>query len=363
MGGDAERLRDNELGEDSRGQQLPVTAYMRALRKAERGGSTTMQAVPKSQPQNQPPPPPRSRLASVVKGRLDKPIRVVLYATDGLGKSTFASHAPSPIFIGAEDGTAQLDVARMPDIATWQDILDSVDELAASEHEYKTLVLDTADWAEPMCWAQVCAEAKKPDIESFGYGKGYTAALDQWRLLLSKFERARDKRGMHVIVLAHSVVRTFKNPEDVGDYDRYEMSLNTKAGGLLKQWADAVLFGAYETLTRKVDTNPNGRVKGIATGARLIHTQRRAAFDAKNRYDLPEVMPLDWDTFAEAVAAHRPADPAQLKARIAELLAGASDDIRTRVTAALSKVGDNAAELARIADKLAATVQIQETNS
>jgi hypothetical protein len=299
-------------------------------------------------------------LAGVIKGRLDKPIRVVLYATDGLGKSTFASKAPSPIFLGAEDGTAQLDVARMPDVSSWRDILDSVDELAATEHEYRTVVLDTADWAEPMCWAHVCAEAKKPDIESFNYGRGYTAALDQWRVLLSKLERARDQRGMNVIVLAHTWVKTFKNPDDVGDYDRHEMAIHAKAGGLLKQWADCVLFGNYETLTTKTDS---GRVKGISTGARLLHTQRRAAFDAKNRYDLPETLPLDWFAFAEAVAAHRPADPAQLKAKIAALLERASDDIRSRVTAALSKVGDNAAELARIADHLAATVQIQETNS
>ena len=322
-----------------------------------------MQAVPKPDTTPKAAAPPRvSRLASVIKGRLDKPIRIVLYATDGLGKSTFASQAPSPIFIGAEDGTAQLDVARMPDVRNWRDIVDSVDELAASEHPYKTLVLDTADWAEPMCWDYVCTQHGKADIESFGFGKGYQAALEQWRFLLSRFERARDQRGMNVIVLAHSIVRTFKNPEDIGDYDRYEMAVNAKAGGLLKQWADVVMFGAYETLTRKVDKSETStRVKGISTGARLLHTQRRASWDAKNRYDLPETLPLDWHTFYEAVQAHRPADPAQLKARIAALLERAPEDIRTRVAAALTKAGDDAAQLARIADHLAATVQIQET--
>lgn len=316
-------------------------------------------AAPKAAPPPaQPPTQNRSRLASVVRGRIEKPIRVVLYATDGLGKSTFASKSPSPIFIGAEDGTAQLDVARMPNVASWRDIIESVDELASTTHDYKTIVLDTADWAEPMCWQHVCDVGKKADIEAFGYGKGYTAALEQWRLLLSKFEHARNTRGMNIIVLAHSWVKGFKNPEEAGDYDRYEMSLNAKAGGLLKQWADCVLFGNYETFTHEKD----GRNRAFSTGARVIHTQRRAAFDAKNRYDLPETLPLDWDAFAEAVAAHRPGDPVAIKASIDTMLATVNDVVKSKVQAALATAGDDAAELARIANKLKATIS-QETTT
>jgi hypothetical protein len=280
----------------------------------------------------------------------------VLYATDGLGKSTFASKAPSPIFIGAEDGTAQLDVARMPDINSWTDILESVDELCDSTHDFKSLVLDTADWAEPMCWDRVCQLGKKENIEAFPYKTGYTAALDHWRVLLNKFDRARE-RGMNIVVLAHSWVKTFKNPEEAGDYDRYELALHHKAGGMIKQWSDCVLFGNYETFTHKAD---GGRTKGVSTGARILHTQRRAAFDAKNRYELPETLPLDWDAFAEAVAAHQPGDPGMLQARIATMLESVTDDIKIKVKAALAKVGNDASELARIANKLSATVN-QET--
>lgn len=298
---------------------------------------------------------PKSRLASVVKGKIEKPIRIVLYGTDGVGKSSFAARSPSPIFIGSEDGTAQLDVSRMPSIASWKDILDSVDELGAEEHQHKTAVLDTADWAEPMAWKAVCDRGGKTDIEAFGYGKGYAAALDEWRLLLSKFERARSQRSMSIIVLAHSWVKSFKNPDEgADDFDRYELALHPKAGGLLKQWADCVLFANYETFTHEV----KGRVKGVSTGARIMHTQRRAAFDAKNRYDLPETLPLDWDAFAEAVAAHKPEDAAVLKVRIQSMLSGITDQaVRSKVEAALASAGDDAAELSRVANKLSATVQ------
>ena len=115
-----------------------------------------------------------------------------------------------------------------------------------------------------------------------------------------------------------------------------------------------MLFATHETHTYK----SNNRIKGLSTGARVLHTERCASHDGKNRYDLPDTLPLDWAAFAEAVAAHRPADPALLKARIEELLVYAEDPIKVRVHAALARVGDDAAELARIHNKLSATVTI-----
>lgn len=303
----------------------------------------------------------RMKLASVVKGRLAKPLRVLMYGVEGVGKSTFAGSAPAPIFVGAEDGTSELDVARFPEPSTWAEALEAIAELTNAEHEYKTLVVDTLDWLEPLCWAHVCATKKdrngKPfkDIEDIGYGKGYAAALDEWRLFLAALDRLRAKRGVHVVLLAHSWIKGFKNPAGE-DYDRYELKLHAKAAGLMREWSDAVLFAQHETYTHERD----GRVKGISTGARVVFTQRTAAYDAKNRHDLPEKLPLDWEAFAEAVAAHRPASPAELKAQITELLESATDATKQRVNTALARVGDDAAQLARIANKLAAEVSIQE---
>jgi hypothetical protein len=306
--------------------------------------------------------PKRMSLVGVVQGRVQKPIRALVWGVEGIGKSTFGSNAPSPIFLGAEDGTTELDVARFPEPTNWQHVFDAIAELTTAEHSYRTLVLDTLDWLEPLNWEHVCAKGdgrgkRIASIEDFGYGKGYAAALDEWRRVLAAIERLRNTRNMHVVLLAHGWIKPFKNP-DGPDYDRHELKLHPKAGGLLKEWCDAVLFANYETLTHE----NNGRHKGISTGARVLHTQRRAAFDAKNRYDLPETLPLDWEAFAEAVAAHRPADPNQLKARISTLLELADAETRTKVTAALAKVGDDAAQLARIADKLAATVNIKENS-
>jgi hypothetical protein len=301
--------------------------------------------------QQQAPKASRMKLAQVVKGKVKKPPRVLVFAVEKLGKSTFASRAPNPIFICSEDGTSELDVSRFPEPKTWGEVFDAVDELLTVEHDYKTLVIDTLDWLEPMCWKAVCAKAKVTAIEDMPYGRGYNAALDEWRLLLARLEKLREERWMWIVLLAHSWIKTYKSP-DTADYDRHEMKLHAKAGGLIKEWCDAVLFGTYETYTHE----KNGKIKGVSTGARILHTQRRAAWDAGNRYDLPETIPLDWDVFADAVTDHRPAEHEYLVDQIKEMLTRVPRPVAEKVGKAMTTAKDDTAELARIANKLSGII-------
>lgn len=317
-----------------------------------------MVVKPAQNPSTQPQAPSRMKLGAVTKGRLERPMRVLVYGTEGIGKSTFAAAAPSPIFLAAEDGTAQLDIARFPEPKSWREVFDAIEELTEGAHEFKTLVVDTLDWLEPLCWQAVCERSRWKSIEDGGYGKGYVAALDEWRVFLARLERLRERRQMHIIFLAHSWVKTFKSP-DTDDFDRYELKVHTKAGGLLKEWADAVLFARYETFSHTDEKTK--RVKGVSTGARVLHTQRTAAWDAKNRYDLPELLPLDFQAFADAVADKRPASPEQLKKRIEKLLLQATDqELVRKVTAAVEAAGSDAAKLAKYLDHLAAKISIQK---
>lgn len=282
----------------------------------------------------------RMRLDAVRKGKIDQPIRALLAGPEGIGKSTFGAHAPRPIFLCAEDGTSELDIVRFPEPQSWADVLDAVRTLTTDEHDYQTLVLDTLDWLEPMLWRGICARDRKGSIEDYGYGKGYVAALEEWRVLISVLEGLRRARRMHVVMLAHTTIRTFKNPEG-DDYDRYTLKLHEKAGGLLKEWVDAVLFANYETFVATEKGAIKG--KGFQGGARFIHTERRAAWDAKNRYGLPERLPLDWYEFESAI---RGGDPSKIRAQIAEQAARIADDKkRDAILAWVPSVGDDLAKL------------------
>lgn len=300
--------------------------------------------------------PSRMTLATLVKGKLQQPTRVVLYGVEGIGKSTFGADAPAPIFLGAEDGTSQLDVTRFPSPESWQEVLDAVRLLTNETHPYQTLVVDTLDWAEPLLWAFICQRDAQKNIEAYGYGKGYQAALDEWRVFLAALERMRAAKGVNVILVAHSWIKPFKNPEG-DDFDRYEMKLNTKASGLVKEWADCVLFANFEVLTQRDDKK---RVRGVDSDARVIHTHRRAAYDAKNRYGLPETLPLSWADFQAAMQKGEVAAPSVLKAEIlrkAKLLGG---EVETKTVASLERCGEDAVKLAQLNNWASAKVAEKE---
>jgi hypothetical protein len=230
-------------------------------------------------------------LGAVTRGRIVAPLRVLVYGIEGIGKSTFAANAPSPIFLGAESGTGALDVARFPQPRSWADVIDAVQTLTRDDHEYKTLAVDSLDWVEPLVWAHVCDELRVKSIEEPGYGKGYVAALEQWRKLAVMLDTLRTKRGMHIVLIGHALVKPFKNPEGP-DYDRYQIKLHEKAAGLFKEWVDELLFAREEVFVSK---KKNERAKAVSGGRNIVHTKHTAAYDAKTRHGLPDGTLLSWE--------------------------------------------------------------------
>lgn len=304
----------------------------------------------------------RIGVANITRAAKAQPMRILLHGVEKIGKTTFAAEAPGAIFLCPEEGLPPT-LAATPHFDApdggwkWPDVIDAVRSLATEPHDFQTLVFDTLDWIEPILWEDLCARNKWAGIEDAGYGKGYVAALDEWRKLIAELEQLRRARGMNVIVLAHSFIRAFKDPESEG-WDRYELKLHKAAAGLWKEWVDCVLFAKHDQATTK-DARTK-RVRGISTGARLLHTVHNAAYDAGNRYSLPDVLPLDWQAFAEAKAAGMPADAGQLRAAIEALLAKVPESTAAKVRAAVAKAGEDSAELARIHNKLTAVAESDE---
>jgi len=148
----------------------------------------------------------------ITSGKIASAQKVVIYGPEGIGKSTFASKFPSPVFIDTEGSTKHMDVHRSPKPTSWTMLLDAVRYFKANPSGFKTLVIDTADWAEQLCVADVCAKAQKNGIEDFGYGKGYIYLAEEFGRLLNLLEEVIEV-GMNVVVTAHAKMRKFEQPD------------------------------------------------------------------------------------------------------------------------------------------------------
>lgn len=204
-----------------------------------------------------------------------------------------------PIFIQTEDGLGDIECARFPLAGKYSDVLETIAVLYQEKHDYKTAVVDSGDWMERLILAQVAQTQLVNNVEEIGYGKGYIFALDLWRDFLAGLDALRRERGMAIIILAHSKIEKFENPE-TDNYDRYSPRIHKLASALVQEWADEVLFATYRVHTKVKDEGFDKKTtKGIGSGERIIYTVERPAYVAKNRLSMPDSIPLDWRKYAE----------------------------------------------------------------
>lgn len=232
---------------------------------------------------------------NITRGKIQSAKKVVIYGPEGIGKSTFAAHFPDPLFIDTEGSTKELDVARMDKPTSWAMLTSQIDYVMHNR-PCKTLIIDTVDWAEQLCIKSVCDSHDKKGIEDFGYGNGYVYEKEEFGRFLNSLEEVITA-GINVVLTAHAILRKFEQPDELGSYDRWELKLGKKTTNLIaplvKEWADMVLFANYKTLSVAVDKE--GKKHKAQGGRRIMYTSHHPCWDAKNRYGLPEEIPMDYE--------------------------------------------------------------------
>ena len=249
----------------------------------------------------------------IIRGKVKTASKVIAYGPEGVGKTTFACGAPAALVVDPSSGSSRLDVARV-NVTTWSDVIAVAEDLSDGAQGFETLVLDELGTLEHMCWDHVCDKYGKPNVESFGYGKGFTLALKEWRELIVVLNELH-RGGMNIVLVGHSTIGMFRDPEGP-EYDRHHLKLHKALAAMLKEWSDTVLFCRHETVVGKTE---NERSVAHATGARVMHTTHSAAFDAKNRDDLPAKLPLLWAELSQ-------------KTRSAKDMAGELEELASRLS-------------------------------
>ena len=234
----------------------------------------------------------------ITKGKRARAQKVVIYGTEGIGKSSLASQFPEPLFIDTEGSTDNMDVARLDKPTSWIMLNNQIAFIKANPTVCKTLVIDTIDWAELLCVDNLCAMHGKKGIEDFGYGNGYVYAKEEMGRFLNKLQDLIEI-GINVVLTAHAQIRKFELPDEMGSYDKYELKLGKKTSSqtapLVKEWADLLLFCNYKTYLISQEKSTKKKAQG---NQRVMYTEHNPAWDAKNRHGLPSELPLDYASIA-----------------------------------------------------------------
>ncbi len=235
-------------------------------------------------------------MLNITTGVEKTPIKTVIYGAEGVGKSSLAASFPNPLFLDTEGGTSRLNVRRIR-IQDWEGLIATVKEVLANPEVCQTLVLDTADWAESYCIDYICAKYRQASIESFGYGKGYTYVQEEFGELLKLLSKLTEV-GINPVIIAHGKPRKFELPDEQGAFDRYETKLTRQVAPLIKEWCDMLLFCNYKTFVVTTE-NKSKKAQG---GKRVMYTTHNPCWDAKNRFNLPDELDLDFASIAHLFA-------------------------------------------------------------
>ena len=244
----------------------------------------------------------------ITSGAVPRPQRVLIYGVEGVGKTTLAAQFPSPLFIDTEGSSGHLDVRRLPAPSSWTELLEEVRWVRDFPAECGgTLVIDTLDWAERMCFEHVCKQKSWESIEDPGYGKGYTFAYEEFGKLVDLLTECRDA-GLNVVGVCHAIKEKVEQPDEMGAYDSWGPKLlnsrKTSIAAMVKEWADAALFLNFKTVVVGTDPDKNGNArkhKAQNGKDRIVCASHAAAWDAKNRWGLPDEFKLDWAVIAPYV--------------------------------------------------------------
>lgn len=243
-------------------------------------------------------------------------IKAVLYGQEGVGKSSLAANIPGIVFIDCEGSTTKMNVRRLPAPTSWAMLCDEMDYILenANAKGYRAVAIDTFDWAEALALQAICTEHKVNGIEGLNYGKGWQYECE----LIGKFLNNTDrliKAGIHVILICHAITRKTTLPEEIDEFDHWELKLGNKTTNkiapLLKEWSDMTLFLAFKTQVMAADDK--GKVHKATSVQRVMYATKSAWWDAKNRFGLPESMPLDYGAVAHLFAP--PADQIMQRAQ------------------------------------------------
>lgn len=221
-------------------------------------------------------------MTEFISGPVKTNYRIAIYGPAGIGKSTIASKAEKPLFIDFEDALDHIDCTRTRRVTSMHEIKPNIN--AAMEQGFKTIVFDSVDAIQSVMVRELCKQKGVKELGDMSFGRGYEALNTMWIKFMDMVDYIKS-RGLNVILVAHDQVKRYEDPRNDG-YDRILLLMHQKSANTVISRLDGVFYMAYDYTVIKSD-NAMQKQKAIGSGKRVIFTEERPAFIAKNRFSMP----------------------------------------------------------------------------
>jgi hypothetical protein len=213
----------------------------------------------------------------------------IIYGPPGIGKTTFGASAPGALILDCENGANALPVARTPYLCSWSEMAEWMNALICEQHQYGVVAIDSLDWMmrriEEHASGSTAKVSQTLNQSHGGYGNGKQVLRNYvYQCLLPQLDRLV-ARGLAVILLAHARRSEIMDVDGITT-EKITPELSADYLPIFVEWADFVCLARKDS-----------------EGNRVLVTNETPRALAKNRYSMPETVPLEWPAFTDAIAA------------------------------------------------------------
>lgn len=237
---------------------------------------------------------------------------ILAYGVPKIGKSTFFSKFPNPLFISTEDGLGTIEVHETllsdelcepapgvlafgrvdpktkilkPTMSAWEYFRGHIiHDLRWRDHDFKTVVIDTIPNLFQFCvnYLNVQHGVKYENDGVLSYGKGQSLIEREFGAAMQDLAALKHERSIGIVFVAHTEER---EKTDKGKTQLIvRNSLPRRPRTIINGMVDMILYFTYDN-----------------QGNRIIQTRGDHLIEAGSRVgDLAPVIPMDYEKFVEA---------------------------------------------------------------